>query len=583
MSTVNENLRLTTKDSLFYYKPKDQKCKIHPREKKYCKCDNVINKETNKVTCGPLGEAETFSANQKPLIFENEDFCSRRKRRSVHRSGDFITIPDDDGSSDYVYDPTPINITIPVWPTKTGKTQADVQKYCTDTIMNSQTGKMCQKLDSFDFSPTIDQCVEDIKIADDFALVNSAIQSLAEMCKDDFISNVTYWSSDASGNGTLSPPAELFAISCPGLCSGKGTCVNGTCECFKGFSAPDCSVNITTGPTFRYIQNNGFCDIRKRSDCSRIRVIGTDFIASKNLSCRLTPFEMFNHSDSKTNKQFFTKATLLSFGEMTCDMVDNPVKSYTSSINGSPYVRFRVEVSNDGRIFSKQSHNYTIYDSKCINCTNNGICQFQKSKCLINGYCFNDGESPPFSPCLLCAPKYNVTAFSPVKTGFCATTTTAPSTNTTVTTKTTSYRSSTGGVSGNRTTTERPSITSEKLNVTTTHTNSTTKESVKGSPTNIPSTTSEKLRVTTKNKTRTKVPSKNETLKTTVSTKAKVKGKMATIISCSVVGGILILVFLIVCALKLKKTHTIKTYPVDPAELSNNIELQRPEDLPLSH
>eukprot|EP00795_Rhopilema_esculentum_P011219 gene11219-21402_t len=519
-----ESWRLRSDESLFYYKPKDKVCKRRTREKQYCKCEEIMidEKVENKATCGALGEAAMFSANQKPLRFANEDICSRRKRRSVHRSGDSITIPDDDGSSDYVYDPTPLNITIPVWPTKTGKTQADVQKYCTDTIMNSQTGKMCQKLDSFDFSPTIDQCVEDIKVTDDFELVTSAIQSLAEKCKDDLISNVTYWSRDPSGNVTLSLPAEVFAISCPGLCSGKGTCVNGTCECFKGFSAPDCSVNITTGPTFRYIQNNGFCDIQKRSDCSRIRVIGRNFIASRNLSCRMTPIKMSNLSDSKTDKQIFTKATLLSFGEMTCDMVDNPVKSYTSSINGTPYVRFKIEVSNDGIIFSKQSHNYTIYDSKCINCTNNGTCQFQEGTCLINGYCFKNGESPSFSSCLRCEPSYNVSAFYPVKTGICATTTTAPSTSTV---KSTSDRLPTREGSGNRTTTDRPSTNSEKHNVTTNHNNSTTK----------------------------------------------------------VVGGILILVFLIVCALKFKKAHTIKTYPVDPAELSNHIELQRTEDLTLAH
>ena len=106
-------------------------------------------------------------------------------------------------------------------------------------------------------------------------------------CEDTLLTNISYWKSDASNNGTLAPPVEIMEIQCPGLCSGHGQCVNGTCLCDQGFTSDDCSINITNGATFKSIPNDGLCDVRKRSDCSRIRAIGSDFIDSKNLSCRV--------------------------------------------------------------------------------------------------------------------------------------------------------------------------------------------------------------------------------------------------------------------------------------------------------
>eukprot|EP01097_Dermamoeba_algensis_P007994 TRINITY_DN517_c0_g2_i1.p1 TRINITY_DN517_c0_g2~~TRINITY_DN517_c0_g2_i1.p1 ORF type:complete len:822 (-),score=257.99 TRINITY_DN517_c0_g2_i1:225-2690(-) len=67
-----------------------------------------------------------------------------------------------------------------------------------------------------------------------------------------------------SGNvNTVACPA---AVTCPSLCSGKGTCdaATGTCTCNAGFSGPDCSISACPGncnaggtPTSR----RGYCDL----------------------------------------------------------------------------------------------------------------------------------------------------------------------------------------------------------------------------------------------------------------------------------------------------------------------------------
>ena len=71
---------------------------------------------------------------------------------------------DVDEPSVFMYDPKPRNITVPTWPTGTGKTLAGVTIHCFNAIRQSQAGKVCSKIESFDFQVYIDQCVEDTKV-----------------------------------------------------------------------------------------------------------------------------------------------------------------------------------------------------------------------------------------------------------------------------------------------------------------------------------------------------------------------------------------------------------------------------------
>ena len=101
-------------------------------------------------------------------------------------------------------------------------------------------------------------------------------------CKELISFNLTLWQNDTR------PPDGLRDITCPGLCSNQGTCRNGTCVCNPGFVSADCSIDSTKGPNVTSIVNGGLCDIRTQRGCSRVRVIGSDFMDSDSLSCRMS-------------------------------------------------------------------------------------------------------------------------------------------------------------------------------------------------------------------------------------------------------------------------------------------------------
>ncbi len=109
---------------------------------------------------------------------------------------------------------------------------------------------------------------------------------MQDACEEIFLKNVSYWQVDSAKNGSLGPPKAIAETLCPGLCSGNGQCVNATCICNSNYTSADCSIEKNKGPTVTSIPLNGLCDVRKRSDCEKIRVNGRDFLDSDKLSCR---------------------------------------------------------------------------------------------------------------------------------------------------------------------------------------------------------------------------------------------------------------------------------------------------------
>ena len=166
--------RLPVGDSLFYYKGQKAKCDAK-RQKHYCTCQElccgrrVVDCNFKKVADRPK-YVQGFKG-WKNLNFPGGKHCGRRKRRST--GGDDILLPDDDDAlNDYVYNPEPIvNITIPEWPTLSGKTHQTVMTYCDAAVRTSEPGLVCSSIDDFDFAPFIEQCVEDVQVGTLFLLI----------------------------------------------------------------------------------------------------------------------------------------------------------------------------------------------------------------------------------------------------------------------------------------------------------------------------------------------------------------------------------------------------------------------------
>ena len=162
--------RLPAGKSLFYFKGGKATC--HKNVTRYCTCIKDTDGKY-KVECSKtVASKPKFPYNDlTQLIPPIETHCSRRRRRSTDSS---IILPDNSDTGDYLYDPVPLNISIPTWPTATGKTQAAVETHCTQSIMNSGPGKICQELDDFSFAPFNSQCVEDIKVNTSFKFQDKA-------------------------------------------------------------------------------------------------------------------------------------------------------------------------------------------------------------------------------------------------------------------------------------------------------------------------------------------------------------------------------------------------------------------------
>ena len=72
-------------------------------------------------------------------------------------------------------------------------------------------------------------------------------------------------------------------------------------------------------------------------------------------------------------RTFYSQAQMISSDELLCPL---PAASPISLLG--PVLRWNVSVSNDGRTFGRALP-LIVYDSRCQNCTNNGLCRLQVS------------------------------------------------------------------------------------------------------------------------------------------------------------------------------------------------------------
>lgn len=87
--------------------------------------------------------------------------CVKRQRRDISTD---ITLREDDDIFDYEYDPPQLNFVAATWPTKSGKSQSQVERYCENEVKNSEAGRICSAISYFNFSSYVQQCIEDIQV-----------------------------------------------------------------------------------------------------------------------------------------------------------------------------------------------------------------------------------------------------------------------------------------------------------------------------------------------------------------------------------------------------------------------------------
>ena len=162
--------RLAPGHSMFYYKGGPRKCNAK-RAKHYCTCKEFCcgRQPSRQINCDYTGYAQRPKYIQgmkgwKKLNFPGAEHCGKRKRRSTSSE---IILPDDDSElEDYMYNPDPnLNVTAPIWPTNTGKTEIETRRHCEKVIKDSEPGKVCKSyIPDFDFEPFVEQCIEDVQV-----------------------------------------------------------------------------------------------------------------------------------------------------------------------------------------------------------------------------------------------------------------------------------------------------------------------------------------------------------------------------------------------------------------------------------
>ncbi|XP_013405703.1 von Willebrand factor D and EGF domain-containing protein [Lingula anatina] len=411
------------------YFNKSPKYKEQSQEPLYCHChknDSVVADATylkcdfdKRVTQPDIISKKNLESVVPRQVVEFRNL-GRRKRRDIPEAS--YT----DEASDYQpyvftfkedYSKPVVNLT---WPTPSGITQTQAAQLCRDTLANSSVVNLCQEVPGFDPFENVPKCIDDILVADDMGFANEAVTEMVDTCIATAVKEVLPEDKDVDSLGptttttaTQIPHLNIAELTekiktnaCPRECSQKGKCVDGNCVCEAGFMSADCSVNSNISPEITEVQNAGLCDVQTRP-CLKFRVLvdpATPVTRSDRLSCRVTKAQI----DISTGTYTILPATtghavaeFVSFSEVTCHLPRDPIipPVTITGTAGTPAQGFLLSISNDGVKFGKNESFVTLFDSACVDCKPFGQCTKKRGTCLINGYCYEDGDRNPANWC----------------------------------------------------------------------------------------------------------------------------------------------------------------------------------------
>ncbi|KAK3609847.1 hypothetical protein CHS0354_015033 [Potamilus streckersoni] len=183
---------------------------------------------------------------------------------------------------------------------------------------------------------------------------------------------------------------ELKDLACPMNCTDQGDCIKGQCHCYKRYGGNDCSVDLNKAPDVYGIPNRGVCELQQTS-CNSASVLGDDFVDSKNLSCRLSLFQVKANETIFNDNIIVLNGKWISFAEVSCPIVD--VRSKRSVQFSDDFdtlaIGYKVAVGNTREIFGRDI-SLLVVDSLCVDCVKAGFnitCTLKDGFDLVNRRC----------------------------------------------------------------------------------------------------------------------------------------------------------------------------------------------------
>ncbi|XP_072821532.1 von Willebrand factor D and EGF domain-containing protein [Vicugna pacos] len=290
---------------------------------------------------------------------------------------------------------------VPTWPTPSGLTEHSTLALCQQTLANSSIGRLCLAFLGKRLDSVIEMCVKDVLLKDDLSWAEAGVALLENECEKRILEEGRRNRKEYS----KSIEEILLVLKCPNLCSDHGQCMEWGCACSPGFSSYDCSDSHDRIPEIIELENAGFCNIQKH-DCMMVRVFGLGFKESPSIKCEVTKLQ-YNNSKWILGEAIYAHTIFQNSRTVDCQLPTDVEQPGTMHLMGEmPIVKWQLKVSNDGYKFSNPKL-MTIYDGACQVCGlhEKDSCTLKENVCLIDGFCYTEGDKNPTSPCSICRPE----------------------------------------------------------------------------------------------------------------------------------------------------------------------------------
>ncbi|KAK7484234.1 hypothetical protein BaRGS_00024483 [Batillaria attramentaria] len=340
--------------------------------RKFCQCDEDNQRADCTLHSDPVFQCPWCRDRAGVL---NANWTPARRRRNVARA----TEVDVDEKSE-IYDPEDYKDFKPkiyTWAMPRNITEAVATRTCRERLEKSVIWPLCNDKEKQEAGTYIGDCIEDVKLGDNFDGVDSMIESFTTACQVELAKDPdNYVTNPETGKSVMKP--EISTDICSTICDLHGRCDRGTCVCDQGFTGDNCQLPANQPPILHRVRGSSLCDIASRP-CQKIFIDAAYIQMKDTLACKVREVLPDGSVSTKVSME---EAVFLTVSKLSCALPDTNERAVS---------RFVISVTVDGRVYSNEL-NVTVYDATCQACTT--------QRCVK--LCYRDGDVNPDSRRQVC-------------------------------------------------------------------------------------------------------------------------------------------------------------------------------------